>query len=200
MGIATCSPFDTEREKYARVWADVAEYRTVSPGEQLVGPFLAMTGVKPGQSIVDVGCGTGRAAMKLRALQMDVTLVDATKFALDEEVEKYIEECKEERFIETCLWQHWTERFEPRDFAFCCDVLEHIPKEFTMLVVERCLQATQTAFFSIAFDADSFGATIGEPLHLTMESFEWWRDHLGELGHLYEARDLQARGLFLLGR
>ena len=79
-------------------------------------------------------------------------------------------------------------------------MLEHIPTEYTMLVIERCLEAAPVSFFHISFDPDSFGQYIGQPLHLTQQPFAWWRDRLGELGALVDARDLLGHGIFLLRR
>jgi SAM-dependent methyltransferase len=204
MPIVTCSPFDAECQKYEKVWREVEAYRQWSPGEDLLGPFLALTGARPGQRIVDVGCGTGRAALTLTGLLLHVTLVDATPTALDPEVHWHVD--KQDLPVDfffrgMCLWRDWVPLLQvAHDFSYCCDVLEHIPQEFTMLVVERCLSAAPLAFFSICFDADGFGQTIGVPLHLTVKDFEWWRDRLGELGQLIEARDLLGRGIFLLRR
>jgi SAM-dependent methyltransferase len=201
--IATTSVYEPERAKYVRLWQDVPAYRTVSYGEQLVGPFLAMTGAKPGQSIVDVGCGTGRASLKFAELLMYVTALDATMDAFDDAVSDYIGVAPPGRLtcLEACVWQDWpTVSRVHRDFVYCCDVLEHIPEAFTMLVVARCLQAAPVAFFHINFDPDGFGQTIGTTLHLTVKPFAWWRDRLAELGRLTEARDLLGSGMFLLER
>lgn len=192
--VQTCSVFAAEQEKYQRMWRDVEAYRAVSFGSQLVGPFLALSGAKPGQRIVDVGCGTGRASVTFAELQLRPTLVDATIDALDPAARHL-------PFVESCLWRNWIDPIgEEHDFAYCCDVLEHIPPEFTMLVVERCLQAAPSAFLHINFEPDAFGRSIGEPLHLTVQPFTWWRDRLGELGTLTEARDLLGSGFFFLHR
>lgn len=195
--IATCSVYEQERLKYARVWQEVEAYRITSFGEQLVGPFLALSGVQPGARIVDVGCGTGRAGLKFAELLMAVVLVDATRDALDRSVAAEVERYRI-GFVESCLWREWG--LEPQDWAYCCDVLEHIPTEFTMLVVARCLQAAPRAFFHINFEPDSFGRAIGDVLHLTVQPFVWWRDRLAEVGRLVEARDLLGTGLFILER
>jgi SAM-dependent methyltransferase len=204
VAIDTVSVYDTEREKYARMWA-VDDYRTVSPGEQLVGPFLAITGAQPGSGIVDVGCGTGRAGLKFADLLMSWTGIDATYDALDPSVRERIGGDLD--FIEACLWGSWVEGVDDSfdnaafDYAYCCDVLEHIPPEFSMLVVARCLEAAPCAFLHINFDPDFYGPKVlGKALHLSQFPFVWWRDRLAELGRLTDARDLLGHGLFVLRR
>ncbi len=197
--INTQSVFEAEREKYEALWQGVEGYRKVSFGEMLVGPFLALTGAKPGQNIVDVGCGVGRASLTFSKLKIRTLMIDLSIECLDPEVKQALDVDDEGLldFIETCVWGRWV-RFPPYDYAYCCDVLEHIPTEFTMLVVERCLQAAKKVFLHINFDPDHFGQTIGQPLHLTVKPFEWWRDRLADLGNLTEARDMLGHGLFIL--
>jgi hypothetical protein len=85
------------------------------------------------------------------------------------------------------------------DYAYCCDVLEHIPTPFVMLVVSRLMAVTtRGVFLSVALQADQFGALVGEPLHLTVQSFTQWRDQLSTLGRLVEARDLMMTGVYYL--
>jgi hypothetical protein len=135
-------------------------------------------------------------------LGINVRAVDLDRRALDLEVAQAVSVHSthgEFSFIEACLWQRrWTHATYPFDWAYCCDVLEHIPTEFTMLVVERCLQAASRSFLHINFDPDHFGQTIGEPLHLTVQPFTWWRDRLADLASVTDARDLLGHGFFVL--
>jgi len=79
-------PGNPEAVKYGKMWAH-PEYRAVSPGEQLAQTFLAQARPKPGASVIDFGCGTGRGALMLAVLgQMNVTMVDFVGNCLDPEV------------------------------------------------------------------------------------------------------------------
>lgn len=193
----TCSVFEPERIKYTRIWRELEAYRSVSFGEMLVGPFLALTGMKPGQAIVDVGCGPGRAALKFSGLGIVTTMIDLDIDALDPEVRSALSDRL--TFRPACLWHDWPSDLDA-DVAYCCDVLEHIPVEFAMLVVANCLTAAPKAFFHINFDPDYFGKTIGETLHISQFPFDWWRDRLAEIGTLTEARDMLGHGLFVIER
>ena len=193
--IATDSIRAPELRKYDRLWRDVDTYREVSPGSGLVGVCLGMVPLSPGCRVVDVGCGTGRAGLTFSQLLMRTTLVDGSLMAVDTAV---LDEGLP--FVEACLWDDWPSRLPRQDLAFCSDVLEHIPIEFTMLVIARCLQAAPLAFFNICNQHDLHGRLINETLHLTVQPYVWWRDRLAELGDLVDARDLCGSSLFLLRR
>ena len=200
--IHTHPVFTQERAKYVRMWDEVEDYRKTSPGEALVGPTLVLLGLRPGMRIVDVGCGVGRAGLKFSQLMLMVTLLDATPDALDEEVKAAVaDDDAPIIFKEENVWGNWPTRLDgPQDLDYCCDVLEHIPTEFAMLVVQRCLEAAPRALLHISTEHDGFGLAIGDTLHLTVKPFTWWRDRLADVGWLLEARDLLASGLFLLER
>ncbi|MHA2085554.1 MAG: hypothetical protein ACXABD_17500 [Candidatus Thorarchaeota archaeon] len=68
--------------------------------------------------------------------------------------------------------------------------------EVWLLLLEAC----DGVFFSIAFAPDYFGRFVGEPLHLNVKPFVWWRDRLAGMGNLIEARDLLGEGVFYVTR
>jgi len=85
------------------------------------------------------------------------------------------------------------------DYGFCCDVMEHIPTEFTMLVLYRILSSCKTTWFQIALVPDNCGQLIGETLHLTVRPFTWWLNRFLDLGaHVEDARDLIDSGLYIV--
>lgn len=185
-----------EKAKYEKIWR-VPDYRRHSPGQTMVKPFLEICRPEPGSRVIDLGCGTGRAALQLQRRGFEVTGLDITRQALGRAARARL------AFVEGSLWSAWPGQASPAagwDHGFCCDVMEHIPVEYTMLVIDRIMSACATAFFSICTVPDQFGAAIGEPLHLSVFPFEFWRDHLGEFGTLVEARDLLTDALFVLER
>ncbi len=185
-----------ERAKYAEIWS-LPEYRTAnSPGLENVDRMISVLNPKPGSSIIDVGCGTGCAAMEFERRGFRAGGLDITDAAL---------ELDRSRFIEAPLWSDWANpksglisRKLRWDYAFCCDVLEHIPPEYTMLCIDRILGACDTAWLQISLRPDEFGKLIGQPLHLTVHDFDWWLLRVSTLGRVVDARDLCGVGLYVV--
>jgi 2-polyprenyl-3-methyl-5-hydroxy-6-metoxy-1,4-benzoquinol methylase len=180
----------SERAKYEDIWA-VPDYReAASPGLVNVDRFLSVVRPAAGSTLVDLGCGSGEAGLKLKEFGLEVWWLDITDAALSPSVSRA-------RFIELPVWglhwRHW-------DYGFCCDVMEHIPTEHVMLTLEHILRRCATTWFSIALRPDVFGQAIGQPLHLTVRDFVWWRDRIATIGNLVDARDLCGDGLYIVER
>jgi hypothetical protein len=172
-----------ERRKYEAVWA-LPEYLNHSPGEHWADLFAEIAQPEPGHTLIDLGCGNGAAGKALaERCGLRVTYLDLVDRGL-------------KPFITQPLWKPLPARNPPWDHGYCCDVMEHIPPEFTMLVVSNILRACALAFFSISFLPDRFGKFVGAPLHLTLQSFSWWRDRLAEFGEVLDARDMLGEGVF----
>lgn len=185
---------DQETAKYAKIWRQ-PNYGDHSPGENILDLFLEISGCEAQHSVIDIGCGNAKAARKLAARGVRVDLLDLTDAQIPDDVREA------HRLMIGPVWGPWSSAGpQGYDFGYCCDVMEHLPKEYTMLAIHRILEECRNAFFQIAFAPDQFGKTIGEPLHLTVEGFTWWRDRLNEAGHLAEARDFVACGVFYVSR
>lgn len=182
----TLGTINGERLKYERIWA-VPEYAKHSPGKEICELFEEMC--SPSGSVIDLGSGSGKGAIALDQLGLRVTMLDLTFKGLVPEAEF--------RKIEASLWGDWS---GPYDWGYCTDVMEHIPIEYTMLVLDRIMSNCRSVFFHICLVPDGFGKVIGQPLHLTVMPFEWWRDKLGEFGKVVECRDLMANGVYHVAR
>ncbi len=181
-----------EITKYEKMWA-VPSYSDFSPGEKWSAAFLEIAKPKAGETVIDLGCGSGKGGQALEVAGLRVFYLDIVKHH------------DHTPFIQQPLWLPFTERDDAisyceYDFGFCCDVMEHIPEQFTMAVVNNALDACGSVFFSISFVHDGFGDVIDEKLHLTVKDFKWWRDSLRELGTILEARDLLNEGIFYVSR
>ena len=178
-----------ERNKYAEIWS-IDQYRKAhSPGLQNVDRFMEIVAPQPGQSLYDVGCGSGSAGLKFAENGLRVTYVDITPAGLEPQVPM-------DHFIEAPLWGLWAQ--EQHNYAFCCDVMEHIPTEYVMLTLDNILQSCELAWFQICHLPDEYGKLIGEPLHLTVRPHNWWLVRLATLSEVIDARDLCGSGLYIV--
>jgi len=167
------SVLEKERDKYRRMWA-LPIYRLNSPGERAVPMFLTHVPWQEGDTVIDLGCGTGRAGVELAQNGLRVTLLDLCMEALDPGVLLRIP------FIEASLWDipRWIGAF---DWIYCVDVLEHIPPEIIGTVLDQMAVLTKSGgFLQIACFRDGCGRMIGEDLHLTLNSPDWWRKKIAE--------------------
>jgi hypothetical protein len=186
-----------ERAKYANIWSSVPDYRNHSPGLENVRAFFDI--VQPVVSahvrprLIDLGCGSGLAGLEFQKRGFDVWFQDLVSDGLDDAVPR-------DRFIQACLWDEWWRpMLHPRfDYGFCCDVLEHLPTEFTMLAVRNIMACCRITWLSIALRPAQFDKAIGDTLHLTVRPYKWWLDRLAILGRVVEARDLLDSGLFIM--
>jgi len=172
-----------EEKKYTKCWS-VDDYRKFSPGEQLVDLFLETADWLPGQTLVDWGCGTGRAGHKLFKAGLDVTLVDFAYNALDEAVKEDAENSDNLRFIKHDITKDIS---LPSQFGFCTDCLEHIPEDQIDKALDTILDNSKHVFFQICTTEDHFGnhpdiQVDGEKehLHVTVHGYQWWLKKLVE--------------------
>jgi SAM-dependent methyltransferase len=198
---------DDEAQTYGDVWSGLDHYGDHAPGEGWAMPFAQVTGAREGASLLDAGCGSGKGAVALRVLGFDVAMCDITKEGLTEIAEDI-------PFVHACIWHDLrpvaylanlsrknvnADDADRVDWVYCCDVMEHLPKEYTMLAIRNMIDVARCGvFLAITFVPDHFGAMLGRPLHQTVESFVWWRDRLAELGTVVEARDCLNSGIFVV--
>lgn len=169
---------------------DVDAYSVNSPGKQLVDYFINIAKPPIPCFILDVGAGAGAGSRELKSRGFHVQAFDITDAAWKHD---------DIKLTTGSIWRDMNFRTK-FDFGYCCDVMEHIPQEFTALSVSEILRNCERAFLSISFGPDNCGVWIGQPLHLTVKPFTWWRDLMREVGTLHDARDLMGDGVFLVGR
>lgn len=170
-----------ERAKYERMWAE-ASYRQWSPGEAVAEEAFRRCGMAYGETLYDAGCGTGRAARKFRDMGLHVEMLDIADNAPGVELP----------FHRVCLWA--LPGLEPFDWVFSADVLEHIPTERVPATLDGLARlATKGGFLQIALFEDSFGARIGETLHLTVKPAAWWLDAIAPYFAIRDAAERDGR-------
>jgi uncharacterized Rossmann fold enzyme len=156
----------SERDIYRRMWMN-DDYRTVAPGEYMVPGIAEFCKLGP---IIDFGCGTGRAAVKLTELGFEVILVD------------FADNCRDDEALGLPFLEWDLSRPCPlrAPYGYCCDVMEHIPPDQVDAVLTNLREAcSEGVFFRIEHEADVFGpAVLGRALHLSVHGPEWWKAKL----------------------
>lgn len=197
MSLHIADPVAPERAKYQQTW-EIPNYKDTSPGLNAVEHFMKLVKPKEAETLIDLGCGTGAAGLALARKGLWVYWTDLIPDVLDDEVNK-------ERFVACPIWSRSWHVMRPLgwDYGFCCDVLEHVPTEYTMLAIDRILTRCRTAWLMIATLPDGFGPLIGHTLHLTVRPIDWWLARISTLGVVTDARDLSDncnRALFVVTR
>lgn len=168
----------SEKEKYQLMWQFDA-YRNVSPGEHIADFYLNK--FKPEGTIIDFGCGTGRAGIKFNAHGINTLLVDFTDNCRDSEAAS----------IPFLQWDLTNKLPIEAVNGFCTDVMEHIPPDDVSTVIANIMNSADKVFFQISTIDDVMGAAINEPLHLTVKPYEWWRIKFISSGYKVEWSDDQ---------
>ena len=169
MEIVSRHTAEREREKYRKMWTEIPGYRTNSPGEKLVDTFLDHAQWAKGDTLIDCGSGTGRAAKRLDQAGLTVLMLDICRESTD--VDNRLP------FVAACLWDMpFMQRF---DWVYCCDVLEHLPTEYVDAALDNLRDMTgYGAFLQIALFPDGFGRRINDTLHLTVKPAGWWLEKI----------------------
>jgi hypothetical protein len=145
----------------------------------------------PDGLVIDFGCGTGRAAVKIKEYGCFVQLIDFTDNSRDPAA------------IALPFRQH--DLTEPLNmmakYGYCTDVMEHIAPENVDTVIQNIMAAARTTFFQISTVPDNLGAIIGQQLHLTVRPHQWWKATFERLGYVVEwEREHEVAAMFVVKR
>ena len=180
-----------EREKYEEIWSH-HQYRRAAPGERMVEGAIAALGMQAAESVNDYGCGTGRASRKFLEQGFRVTSIDFAANCLDPDTIV-------QAFVQACLWDLPVGL--ESDWAYCTDVMEHIPIEKVEAVIAGISERTHKgAYFNIATRDDNFGALIGRKLHMTVMQGSGWHTFLSKYFAHVEMIEREGEATFICKR
>lgn len=173
-----------EQRKYMAMW-ERPEYHRYSPGKNHAPRAIEALGMQPGQTLYDLGCGTGGAIPAfvhhgLMVRGVDIAMSPALA-AYVLQTTKHLPEHQRPLMTGACLWAIPAD-WPTRDYVFCADVLEHIPPprvDAVLMNIDRLMY--RGGYLNIHCSPDGCGALIGETLHLTVERPEWWMAKLEAL-------------------
>lgn len=156
----------TEKEKYDKMHL-IPGY---SPGPGVAHVQDALKWIK-GDSVIDFGCGTGDAAKAFMDSGNEVYCVDISRNGLKHDFGK--------RFFQSAL-HDLPAKLPKAKWGFCCDTMEHLPEEWVAGSLSAMSRKVDNCYFTISGVPDTWGARIGETLHLTVKPFVWWEKKLKE--------------------
>lgn len=183
---------------------EIDAYRKVSPGYLCCDLFFNYfkRDLISGASITDFGAGTGSVVWPFLERKLKVQLIDIAPNALDEGVRNLMAFMPDQVvFHQECLW-NLSHAVTATDWAYCCDVMEHIPEEKVDAVLAEISEKTRKGgFFQICLQDEYFGDMINEKLHLSVHNHKWWEEKLSEFFPVYATLSLidGARSGFLVG-
>ncbi len=177
-----------EKTKYETVWTEIPEYGEYSPAMRVVDSAMALCKERNARTLLDAGCGVGRATAAFVDAGFEAVGVDITLKGVGQE----IREAYAGRFFECTLWD-MPKEWAAFDFIFCVDVMEHIhPTMVGATLSELSRLCGGAAYFNIALFPDGFGARIGEALHLSLFSADEWEEKLS--GYFGSVERLEESG------
>ena len=179
-----------ERDKYQRVW-ERPEYRRISPGELECKRALECFAPAPGDRLIDYGSGPARATWWFAQQGLETIGVDIAANACETLAD----------VVEACLWDLPAD-LGPSEFAYCCDVMEHIPEDKVDAVIcEIKARTLKAGYFRIATRPDKMGPRlIGRPLHLTVWDADKWRRRFETYWSTVDVVENNGRDLVLFVR
>jgi len=172
------------KQAYEKLYSGDA-YRIFSPGEQRVQEFLKLAKLTQDNSVIDIGCGTGRATAQI-GQHCKVYGMDWVN-AVETDVE----------FVKHDLRKPFKVK---ASHGFCCDVMEHIHPKSVRKVIRNIMSAVDSCYFQICTTEDSFGEHVGEDLHLAVYPFWKWASILQDYGMIRFAREERGHAIFYVQR
>lgn len=179
----------TEQEKYERMWS-FPEYREKSPGAEAALVFAEIAKPNRGASVLDFGCGTGRASLVMAEMGLSPILVD------------FASNCRDPFAMHLPFIQHdLTEPLRLRaEYGFCSDVMEHIPAESMEATLATIFASAPRVFFQVGTTYDTCGALINQTLHVNILDHAHLRAALEAHGEIEFEQDNETNSMFYVTR
>ncbi len=150
----------TEKEKYDRLW-QLKRHHSLCATRL---PHYVHAYARPGERILDIGCGDGTSVRIMREMGLQAFGVDISLNGLR----------IDERFVFVMESPVWDMPYDDNQFDISCstDLLEHLPEDKVEAAISEICRVTKrlTVHFVETVPDEKFGMTM----HLTMQEPQWW--------------------------
>lgn len=135
-------------------------------------------------NVIDLGCGRATLAYYFTSLYVGV---DASESVIKMDREKYAQDERKTFFHLGFSELYEVEQDVGFDWAICADVMEHIPEDHVMEVIESIAGLSCRNFaFLISTRPSYILGPSGENLHVTVHDADWWIEQLNAHFHIKE--------------
>lgn len=173
------SIFDDEKNKYINIWSRDRSYAKASPMERDYLFLFENNFLDINKTVVDFGCGCGRADLALARNGYRVIMIDITENALDQEVKKACDTMNNLTFLPLNLLYAPFKTKILGDYFICVDVIEHLPEQYIDNVVRYIHSSTTDGgLMSVACFPDK--RDCGN-LHLTVKPASYWKSYFNNI-------------------
>lgn len=165
--------FDEPGGVYGGYWYDG---RYADAAKKLVEAF----GLKPGDTVLELGCAKGFVLVELQKLGLDVRGIDASGYAV-ENAHKDVRDRIEWREAGPYLG-----RGASFDFVFAKELLPHLTQYTASSVAAEMTRVGKQAYVVIQCAANAEAAALmkqWDPTHRICKPREWWRKRLQSAGY-----------------
>jgi len=150
----------TEKQKYDRLW-QLKRHHSLCATRL---PHYVHAYARPGERILDIGCGDGTSVRIMREMGLDAWGVDISLKGL---------RASPNFFDEAPVWD-MLHRDNCVDISCSTDLLEHLPEDKVEAAISEICRVTKrlTIHFVETAPDEKFGMTM----HLTLKPPEWWEE------------------------
>jgi len=143
-----------------------------------------------GERIIEFGAGNGELAAFIERQGNEVSAVEvsAVAFARIPVRRKILGDCLSLAQLEGKF-----------DRLVSMDVLEHLTENDIRIVVREAARLAKSILVSVSTRPSGLLGPLGENLHLTVRSVEWWRELLSQHFHVHAVRGLEVGQLLIEG-
>lgn len=165
---------------YDGMWMN-SNYHNFHMSDCIMEDVEAFCEQKEIKTVLDIGCGPGRAVKMLKSKGFEAKGFDCSS--------KAVEFANDEDIVRADLPDiPFDGRF---DLALCTEVLEHVTEELVEKTLHRLRRQAEYAIITIPHQHAGFPGPHMEQLHETVHDRKWWREKLQESGKVIDEKTVE---------